>query len=86
MEYPLGDDILLLSGTAFWVEENLSSGEAGDPDEYIAFFVRAKIRNWKSNSGSDLTITTINAIEESIVENFNNNYELCTSLANQTKE
>ena len=78
---PLGDAEIQVSGTAKYQIEDLSSGERGDPEYLVAFFYQAKIRDYDFGFEKGITEKTREALEELVLEQLNDDYELCTSLA-----
>lgn len=83
---------LIINGYAKYELEDESSGEYLDPPSLFARFVSLKITNWDSrvvNKNADfqgLTKQDIKAIEDSILDNFNENFELCEYLASKIKD
>lgn len=79
---------LKINGYAKYVLEEQSSGDAS---ALFACFIRLKITDWTTIVASEkdaqgLTKSDIKAIEDSILDNLNENYELCEYLANLPEE
>lgn len=82
---------LKVSGYAKYELEEQSSGEIGDPSSLFACFTRLKITDWTTIVKTDkdaegLTKADLKAIEDSILDNLNENFELCEYLANLPEE
>ena len=78
---------LIVNGYAKYEVEDQSSGERGDTPSMFACFTRLKITNWTNIVASEedsrgLTKNDLKAIEDSILDNLNENFELCEYLAN----
>lgn len=82
---------LKVSGYAKYELEEQSSGEYGDPSSLFACFTRLKVTDWTCIVKTDkdaqgLTKADLKAIEDSILDSLNENYELCEHLANLPEE
>lgn len=82
---------LKVSGYAKYVLEDQSSGEEGDASSQFACFTRLKVTDWTNIVKTDrdaegLTKSDLKAIEDSILDNLNENFELCEYLANLPEE
>lgn len=82
---------LIVNGYAKYVLEDQSSGEQGDASSLFACFTRLKITDWTTIVASDkdaqgLTKDDLKALEDSILDNLNENFELCEYLATEDGE
>jgi hypothetical protein len=84
-----GDTEVLVSGTAKYQLEDLSSGERGDPEELHAFFFKVRIRSYETKKENELqgvTIEDLAHLEDKIIDILNDDYELCSTLPNQNNK
>lgn len=92
LEIEVGGRELIINGYAKYELEDQSSGEYGDPSSMFAHFVSLKITNWdcrivdKKVDFNGLTKQDIKAVEDSILDNLNENFELCEYLASEIKD
>jgi hypothetical protein len=82
---------LKINGYAKYVLEDQSSGEQGDASSLFACFTRLKVTDWTNIVKTDkdaqgLTKNDLKAIEDSILDSLNENFELCEYLANLPEE
>lgn len=82
---------LTINGYAKYTLEDQSSGERGDSPSLFACFTRLKITDWNCVLKSDkdaqgLTKSDLKAIEDSILDSLNENFELCEYLASLPEE
>jgi len=82
---------LKINGYAKYVLEDQSSGEQGDASSLFACFTRLKVTDWTNIVKTDkdaqgLTKADLKAVEDSILDNLNENFELCEYLANLPEE
>ena len=75
---PLGDAEIQVSGFAKYQIEDLGTGDYDSA--LVAFFYQAKIRDYDFGFEKGITEQTREALEELVLEQLNDNYELCTSL------
>jgi len=86
MPIQYGATEILVSGTAKYQLEDLSSGERGDPEELHAFFYKVRIRSYETKKENELqgvTIEDLAHLEDRIIDILNEDYELCSTLPNQ---
>lgn len=80
---------LTINGYAKYTIDKQNSGESG---AIFARFVKLKITNWDckcrtvKDAMTGLTKSDIKAVEDSILDNLNENYELCDYLASEDAE
>ena len=83
---------MIINGYAKYELEDESSGEYLDPPHMFARFTRLKITNWmpvkvtKQDDFQGLTKDDLKALEDSILDNLNENMELCEYLASEIKD
>jgi len=82
---------LKVNGYAKYTLEEQSSGETGDASALFACFTRLKITDWTNIVKTDkdaegLTKADLKALEDSILDNLNENFELCEYLTNLPEE
>lgn len=80
---------LIINGYAKYT---LDSNSSEDSKSSFARFVKLKITNWDckcrtvKDAMTGLTKSDIKAVEDSILDNLNENYELCDYLASEDAE
>lgn len=86
LQIPVGDAFIEVNGTAKYQIEDLSSGE--DDSAMVAFFYECVIRSYDTEIEEPLeglTKQDLEALADVVLEQLNDDYELCTTLPTNPK-